>query len=140
MNLKEIITVSGKSGLYKMVSRGNNNVIVESLTDKSRMPVFASMQASSLNDICMFTYSEDIPLKQVLQNIYNIEQGAKTIDAKKASSDDLKNKMAAVLPEYDRERVHVSDMKKLFTWYNILQENNLLVFNEEEEEKAETEE
>lgn len=140
MNLKEIITVSGKSGLYKMVSRGNNNVIVESLTDKSRMPVFASMQASSLNDICMFTYSEDIPLKQVLQNIYNIEQGAKTIDAKKASSDDLKNKMVAVLPEYDRERVHVSDMKKLFTWYNILQENNLLVFNEEEEEKAETEE
>lgn len=140
MNLKEIITVSGKSGLYKMVSRGNNNVIVESLTDKSRMPVFASMQASSLNDICMFTYSEDIPLKQVLQNIYNIEQGAKTIDAKKASSDDLKNKMAAVLPEYDRERVHVSDMKKLFTWYNILQENNLLVFNEEEEEKSEAEE
>lgn len=134
MNLKEIITVSGKSGLYKMVSRGNNNVIVESLLDKSRMPVFASMQASSLNDICMFTDSEDIPLEQVLKNIYEVEQGAKTIDAKKASSDELKKKMAAVLPEYDRERVHVSDMKKLFTWYNILQENNLLVFDEATEE------
>lgn len=134
MNLKEIITVSGKSGLYKMVSRGNNNVIVESLLDKSRMPVFASMQASSLNDICMFTDSEDIPLEQVLKNIYKVEQGAKTIDAKKASSDELKKKMAAVLPEYDRERVHVSDMKKLFTWYNILQENNLLVFDEAAEE------
>ncbi|MBO4582122.1 MAG: DUF5606 domain-containing protein [Bacteroidales bacterium] len=137
MNLKEIITVSGKSGLYKMISRGNNNVIVESLLDKTRMPIFASMQASSLSDICMFTDSEDIPLEQVIKNLYVVENGGKTLDAKKSTPEALKNKMAEVLPEYDRERVHVSDMKKLFTWYNILQENNLLVFDEEKEEKKE---
>ena len=139
MNLKEIITVSGKGGLFKMISRGNNNVIVESLLDKTRMPIFASMQASSLSDICMFTDSEDIPLEQLIKNIYVLEKGGKTLDAKKASADELKNKMAEVLPEYDRDRVHVSDMKKLFTWYNILQQNNLLVFDEEQEEEKKEE-
>ena len=139
MNLKEIITVSGKGGLFKMISRGNNNVIVESLLDKTRMPIFASMQASSLSDICMFTDSEDIPLEHVIKNIYVLEKGGKTLDAKKASADELKNKMAEVLPEYDRDRVHVSDMKKLFTWYNILQQNNLLVFDEEQEEEKKEE-
>ena len=113
MDLKKILTVSGKSGLYQLVSQGKKNIIVESLLDKSRIPVFASMQASSLNDICIFTTNEDLPLKDVFKRIFEVKEGKKADVS--LDNPELKKYMEEILPEYDKDRVHVSDMKKLFT-------------------------
>ena len=131
MDLKEILAVSGKKSLYKLVSQGKNNLIVESLQDGSRMPIFASTPAGSLGDIHIFTDSEDLPLQDVFKRIYEIENGNKTIDVRSTKSADIEAYMAKILPEYDRNRVHISDMKKLFSWYNQLMEYELLVFEEE---------
>lgn len=131
MDLKKILTVSGKPGLYQLVSQGKNNIIVESLLDKSRMPVFASMQASSLEDICIFTMDEDIPLKDVFKRIFDMKEGKKADSVASLDNSGLKKHMEEVLPQYDKDRVHVSDMKKLFVWYNILHDNNMLLFEEE---------
>ena len=137
MNLKEILNVQGKKGLYKLVSRGKNNVIVESFADGSRIPVFASTQASTLEDICIFMENEDIPLKDAFKRIYEAENGNKTIDVSVLKPVEIESYMSKILPEYDRNRVHVSDMKKLFSWYNLLLEYDLLSFEEENEENAE---
>ena len=140
MDLKKILAVPGKPGLYQLVSQGKSSIIVESLLDKSRMPVFASKQASSLGDICIFTMDEDMPLEKVFQRINEATNGNKTIDIASLDSAGLKNYMEEILPEYDKDRVHVSDMKKLFSWYNILHENNMLPIEnekvEQEDEKA----
>jgi hypothetical protein len=130
MDLKKILTVPGKRGLYKLVSQGKTNIIVESLADHSRMPIFASHQASTLGDICIFTNNEDIPLKGVFKRIYQANYGEKVAENKIKDVSELKSYMDEILPEYDRDRVHVSDMKKLFSWYNILHEKNLLSFDD----------
>lgn len=130
MDLKKILTVSGKPGLYQLVSQGKNSIIVESLLDKSRMPVFASMQASSLDDICIFTMDEDMPLKDVFKQIFEVKEGKKADSIYSLDNSGLKKYMEEVLPQYDKERVHVSDMKKLFVWYNILHDNEMLSFEE----------
>ena len=140
MDLKEIITVSGKKSLYKLVNKGRNNMIVESLSDGSRMPVFATTPAGTLADIRIFTETAEMPLKDVFKRIYDTENGNKAIDAAKAKSTEIETYMAMVLPEYDSDRVHISDMKKLFSWYNQLLELNLLSFDEEKAEKEEKEE
>ena len=134
-----ILAISGKPGLYKLVSRGNNNLIVEALdSTHRRMPAFATERITSLNDIAMFTETEDIALMKVLDNMKKVEAGKKaTIDFKKASGDQLKAYFAKVLPEYDRDRVHTSDIKKLIQWYNILIENGFTNFVDEEETKEE---
>jgi hypothetical protein len=131
MDLKKILTVSGKPGLYQLVSQGKNSIIVESLLDKSRIPVFASMQASSLDDICIFTMDEDMPLKDVFKRIFDVKEGNKADGIGSLDNSGLKKYMEDVLPQYDKDRVHVSDMKKLFVWYNILHDNNMLSFEEE---------
>ncbi|MDR1182038.1 MAG: DUF5606 domain-containing protein [Bacteroidales bacterium] len=130
MNLKEILSVPGKSGLYKLVSKGKNSFIIESLADGSRMPIFASHQSSALNDICVFTSDRDVPLKEVFERIFQDAQGDKVAENKIKIVSELKNYMEKILPDYDKNRVHVSDMKKIFTWYNILHEHNLLSFDE----------
>ncbi len=137
MDLKKILAVSGKPGLYQLVSQGKNNVIVESLLDKSRMPVFASMQASSLADICIFTMDEDVPLKDVFKRIFDVKEGKKADDIASLDNSGLKKYMEEILPQYDKDRVHVSDMKKLFAWYNILHDNNMLSFEEDKEKETE---
>ena len=134
MDLKEILVVSGKKGLYKLVSQGKNNIIVESMENKSRMPVFTSSQVSSLNDICVFTNDEDVPLKSVLHKIFQTTAGGKVQENRTSTDAELKKYMEEILPEYDKNRVHVSDMKKLFSWYNMLHENGLLIFDEKETE------
>jgi len=141
MNLKETLAISGHSGLFKFVSQGRNGIVVESFTDKKRSFVPATTKVSSLDDIAVYTSDKEIALKDVFKSIFEKESGGKAVDTKTASPDDLKKYMEKILPEYDRERVYVSDIKKMFTWYNILQENNLLSFEEEEkpEEKAATE-
>lgn len=139
MDLKKILTISGKNGLFLLIVQGKDHIIVESLSDKSRIPVFSSHKISSLEDICIFTKTEDMPLKDVLKKIYDMENGGKTIDHK-SDTTALKTYMEKVLPDYDKNKVYVSDMKKLFSWYNSLLDNNLLSFEEEKtEQKEETE-
>ena len=131
MNLKEILSVPGKKGVYKLVSKGKGNIIVESLLDGSRMPVFTSTRANTLEDICVFTENENMPLKDVLKRIFETENGNKAIDAYASNPAEIESYMAKILPEYDRDRVHISDMKKLFFWYNQLLEHDMLSFEEE---------
>jgi len=128
-----ILAISGKPGLYKLISRGKNNLIVESLdTTHRRMPAFATDRITSLADIAMFTETDDIPLMDVLENIKTLEEGKKaTVDPKKASTKELQDYFTKVLPEWDRDRVHVSDIKKLVSWYNILIEAGITDFKEE---------
>lgn len=126
MDLKEILTISGYSGLYKMISQTRNGVIVESLIDKKRMPAYASYKISSLEDIAVFTADGEVRLAVVIKNIYEKENGGPAGVIAKATNEQVKAYFAEVLPEYDRNRVYVSDMKRLFTWYNLLQSLNLI--------------
>jgi|SRR5512133_1755847 hypothetical protein len=135
MDLKEIMSVSGHSGLFKFVSQGRNGIIVESFADQKRMFVSASQKVSSLNDIAIFTDSEEVPLKDVLKNIHEMQAGTPAPDPK-SSNEDLKKFMEKALPNYDRNRVYISDIKKLVSWYNNLSELGLLKF--EDEVKPET--
>jgi hypothetical protein len=137
--LKDILAISGHGGLFKMVSQGKNAIIVESLADGKRMPAHASARISALEEISIYTDEGDVKLKEVFKRISDKEEGGTAIDAK-SSNDALKNYFEQVLPEYDKERVYVSDIKKVITWYNTLHGHSLLDFSEEtekEEEKSE---
>ena len=137
--LKTILSIAGKPGLYKLVSQGRNMLIVESLMDKKRIPAYGSEKIISLGDIAMYTDAEDVPLSQVLTAVKTKENGQEaTIDLKKASQDELKAYMSEVLPNFDRDRVHVSDIKKLISWYNLLVKAGITDF-EEQVEAAEDE-
>ena len=131
--LQTILAISGKPGLYKLVSRGNNNLIVEAVDETHRrIPVFASDRVTSLADIAMFTDSEDVPLWQVLSNLRNLEEGkVSSLNYKKASAKELQDYFAQVLPEFDRDRVHNSDIKKRIQWYNILVSNGISDFEKD---------
>lgn len=128
-----ILAIAGKPGLYKLVSRGNKNLIVEALDDTHRrIPAFATDRITSLSDIAMFTDEEDFPLMDVLENLKTLENGKKSsVDYKKASGSELQDYFGKVLPNFDRDRVHGSDIKKLIQWYNILIENGISDFKEE---------
>jgi dephospho-CoA kinase len=128
-----ILAIAGKPGLYKLVSRGKNNLIVEALdATHRRQPAFGTDRITSLADIAMFTDSEDVPLMDVLESLKNLENGKKSsLDYKKASSEELRDYFAKILPSFDRDRVHCSDIKKLIQWYNILVENGISDFKEE---------
>ncbi|MBR6321116.1 MAG: DUF5606 domain-containing protein [Prevotella sp.] len=128
-----ILAISGKPGLYKLITRGKNNLIVEALdATHKRQPAFGTDRITSLADIAMFTESEDAPLMDVLDSIKAIENGGKaSIDPKKASGDELREYFGKVLPNFDRDRVHTSDIKKLLQWYNILVDNGITDFKEE---------
>lgn len=119
MELKDILAISGQPGLYKYVAQSMRGVIVESLTDGKRMNASVTSRVSALTEISMFTEGEDIALADVFTNIWNYTGGKEAISHKE-SADRIVEEFAKVLPEYDRERVHVSDMKKCFAWYNIL--------------------
>ena len=127
-----ILAISGKPGLYKLVSRGKNNLIVEALdATHRRQPAFGTDRITSLADIAMFTDADDVPLMDVLESLKTLENGKKSsVDFKKASSDELREYFAKVLPAFDRDRVHTSDIKKLIQWYNILVENGITDFKE----------
>lgn len=120
--METILSISGKPGLYRLVSRGNRTLIVESLDEaKRRMPVFATDRVTSLADIAMYTEGDDIPLWQVLKNLSEKEGGkAASLNYRKAKGEDLREFFAQVLPEYDKDRVHDSDIRKLLQWYDIL--------------------
>ena len=139
-----ILSISGKPGLYKLVSRGKANLTVESIDQQhKRMPVFASDRVTSLGDIAIYTDSEDMPLMKVFANLLKVEEGKPaSINYKKCKSAELREYFATILPDYDRDRVHDSDIKKLLQWYNLLVNNGITDFEEpeaEEEEKNEAE-
>lgn len=118
---KTILAISGKPGLYELVSRGKGSLIVENITDHKRMPAFASDRVTSLADIAMYTDDEDMPLGNILIAQRDLEGGKKaSIDYKKASGKELNDYFAKFVPNFDRDRVHTSDIKKLVQWYNIL--------------------
>jgi len=119
--LKEILVISGKSGLYKRVSRGKNFLIVESLTDNKRIPVHMSEKVISLSDISVFTDDGDVPLGEVLAKIKEREDGKTlSLDLSKAGTDELRDYLADVLPNFDRERIYPKEIIKLLKWYEIL--------------------
>ena len=132
-----ILAIAGKPGLYKLVTRGNNNLIVEALdATHRRMPAFATDRITSLGDIAMFTETDDVPLTDVLENLKNLESGKKaSINEKKASSAELHEYFSKVLPEWDQDRVKDSHIKKLISWYNILIEAGITDFKDAETEE-----
>lgn len=140
MKLKDILAISGKSGLYKFISQGRNGIIVESFTDNKRMIVHSTTKVSALEDIAIYTDTEEVPLKEVFTKIYEKEDGKGTIDHK-SGNDNLKKLFEEVLPNYDKERVYVSDIKKVISWYNTLIALNLLdpADSDDEDEKVDEE-
>jgi hypothetical protein len=136
MELKDIMAISGHSGLFKFISQGRHGIIVESLSDGKRTNVSAAAKVSSLSDIAIFTNDAEVPFKDVLKKIKETENGAQAI-SQKSDDKELKKYFEKILPEYDRERVYTSDIKKVITWYNQLQALNLLDIIEKEEKPAE---
>jgi hypothetical protein len=134
--LKGILSVSGHSGLFKLVAEAKNNIVVESLDTNKRMPVYSTAKVSSLEDIAIFTEHEDMPLKDVFKAISNLENGGEAISVK-STDKELKAYFQKVVPDYDKERVYVSDIKKVLQWYNALQKKNLLDFSEPEVKEPE---
>ena len=128
-----ILAISGKPGLYKLVSCGNNSLIVEALdATHKRMPAFGNYRITSLADIAMFTETDDVPLMTILASLRDLEGGKESsLNYKKASPAELHEYFTKVLPEWDRDRVHNSDIKKLIQWYNILVKAGVTDFEEE---------
>ncbi len=135
MDLSKILSISGRSGLFQVVSQLKNAVLVESLLDKKRFPAFAHEKISSLEEIAIFTATEDKPLKDVLKVMYEKLEGKPAIDPK-SDNKQLTAFFLEVVPDYDPNRVYISDIRKIISWYNLLIENKLLDFTEEEEEKT----
>ena len=122
--LKEILSISGKSGLYKLLTHTKNSIIVEDLQTKRRTPAYASDRVVSLGDISIYTTTDEVPLREIFQTLLDKYQGEPvdmtSFDSKEAYFDFF----AEILPEYDRERVHDNDIKKILRWYNILVETD----------------
>ena len=130
MDLKEIMSVSGQGRLFKFVSQARNGIIVESFSDNKRSFISASTKVSSLEDIAVFTDEKEIPLKEVFRTIQSLEPEV-TIPEPGSAPEELKEFMGKVLPNYNRSRVYVSDIKKIVGWYGTLKEKGLLEFEEE---------
>lgn len=130
--LETILAISGKPGLYRLVSRGNRNLIVETLDEtKKRMPAFAADKVISLADIAMYAENGEVPLRQVLNSVKQKENGeVSSFNYKKASNQELAAYFAEILPNYDRDRVYPTDIKKLISWYNILVKAGLTNFDD----------
>jgi len=130
--METILSIAGKPGLYRLVSRGKMNLIVETLDEqKKRMPAFATDRVTSLADIAMFTDAEDIPLWKVLKAVGDKEKNKEcSLNYRKCSAKELHDYFSEVLPDYDRDRVHDSDIKKLIQWYNILVKSGITNFEE----------
>lgn len=135
--LKEVLSISGKPGLFKLVSQGKNMLIVESLLDKKRIPAYSKDKVVSLADIAVFTEVTEIPLAEVFEKIKLKENGQKCSMDAKADNDKLRVYMSEILPDYDRDRVYPSDIRKMIAWYNILIENEMTDFHIEKNEEVE---
>tara|TARA_B100000989_G_scaffold220333_1_gene168157 strand:+ start:110 stop:592 length:483 start_codon:yes stop_codon:yes gene_type:complete len=137
MELKDFISVAGKSGLHTIVGKSKNNVIVESLKDKKRFPIFNTNKISGLSDISIYTYDEEILLSELFDRIqkkYKKEAAISHLE----SAEELKKVFEELVPNYDQEQVYNSDIKKVFQWYNILHDTDNLNKEESKEEKKES--
>tara|TARA_Y100001954_G_scaffold178674_1_gene190057 strand:- start:410 stop:898 length:489 start_codon:yes stop_codon:yes gene_type:complete len=137
MELKDFISVAGKSGLHTIVGKSKNNVIVESLKDKKRFPIFNTNKISALSDISIYTYDEEILLSELFDRIqkkYKKEAAISHLE----SPEELKKVFEELVPNYDQEQVYNSDIKKVFQWYNILHDTDNLIKEESKEEKKES--
>lgn len=123
--LTKILSISGKPGLYKLISTNKNLNIVESLADGKRIPAYLQEKIVALSDVSIYTNEADVPLRQVLKKIKDKENGQRVALPPKASNKDFFAFMEEVLPDYDKEKVYASDIKKLISWYNILIDNNV---------------
>ncbi|MFC4665162.1 DUF5606 domain-containing protein [Falsiporphyromonas endometrii] len=134
--LKKILSISGKPGLFRLVSQGHNSIIVESLDNGRRNAVYANERIISLGDISMYVEDGDKPLGEVLQALYDLQEGKPVENAIiKGSKEEIFDLFEKILPDYDRDRVYQNDVTKLLKWYNALLRNNITEFTEPEEEK-----
>jgi hypothetical protein len=136
MDLSKILSISGRPGLYQVISQLKNSVLVESLLDKKRFPAFPHEKISTLEEIAVFTATEDKPLKDIFKAFYDKLEGKPALDAK-SDNKMLQAFFVEVVPDYDVERVYISDIRKIVSWYNLLLEHKILDFTEKEEEKPE---
>jgi len=136
MDLSKILSISGKNGLFNMISQGKNNFIVESLEDKKRFPAFQSEGVSTLDNISIYTYDDAIELGKVLQTIY-LKQEKQPLEYKTLTDAEMRAYFKEVLPNYDEGRVFISNIKKIYQWYNILLKNGLISIDETVEEALE---
>ena len=139
MALDKVLSISGKPGLYKLVTQTRSGFLAESLLDNKRVSVGIQQNVSILSEIAIYTLSEELPLKEVFKKISEKENGAETSIAPKSSKDQLEEYFFNVLPDYDEDRVYASDIKKVLSWYNLLLKNNLLDFSEEAKATSEEE-
>lgn len=135
MDLKGIISISGKAGLYKVAANGRNNIIVQSLDNSKKFPVFATDKISALEDISIYTYEEDVPLTEVYTKLAELENYKKSINHKESGTK-LREKTMEFLPDFDEDRVYDGDLKKLFQWYNLLVDKNIIVKPKSEKKSA----
>ena len=135
---ERILTVSGKPGLFQLLSQGRNMFIVESVdATKKRMPVYNSDKVVMLDDIAIYTDTEEVPLRDVFAKIYEKENGVIQLDIKSSTPEELVEYFESVMPDYDRERVYLTHIKKIYSWYNILVANGVVDFVSKDEEAAE---
>ena len=132
--LKTILSISGKPGLYKLVSQAKNMLIVESVITGKRIPAYAHDKVISLGDIAIFTESGEVPLRELMAKVKEKENGAVVSIDIKSHSDALREYFAEILPDFDKERVYPTDIKKLLSWYNLLVEKDLADLSEDKEE------
>lgn len=137
MKIDKVIAISGKPGLYNLISQTKSGFIAKNLDDGKKSNVPASYNVSLLSNVAIYTLTEEVPLAQVFEKIYEKENGGECINHK-APEKDLRDYMQEVLPDYDESRVYHSDLKKLFQWYNILNKNGLLVPENKQSAGAET--
>ena len=134
-----VLTISGKPGLYRLLSRGRNMFIVECVdASKKRQPVYDSDQVVMLDDIAIYTDTEEVPLRNVFAKIYEKENGVLSFDLKVSTPEELVEYFEGIMPDYDRERVYLTHIKKMYSWYNILVANGITDFEAAEENEAET--
>jgi hypothetical protein len=126
MSLEKVLSIAGKPGLYKLIAQTRGGFVAESLLDKKRLSVNVRQNVSVLSEIAIYTLTEEVPLKKVFESIKKKENGQQTSVKPKESKDKLEEYFFDVLPDYDEDRVYVSDIKKVMQWYNLLQEHNML--------------
>ena len=125
MELRTVLSITGKPGLFKLIAHRKNGVVVESLLDGARASIPANANVSSLGDIAIYTYEEEVPLKDVFKAMSNVTEGKEAL-SHKSSKSDLEDFFSEVMPKFDQERVYASDIKKVIQWFNIIVKNNLL--------------
>jgi len=139
MSLEKVLSISEKPGLFKLITQTRSGFIAESLIDKKRISVNVNSNVSLLSEIAIYTLTEEVPLVDVFKKIRDKEEGKTTSISHKGSKDELEEYFFEVLPDYDEDRVYVSDIKKVVRWYNLLQQNNMLNLLDEEKSKDEEE-